>query len=123
MVPEKRLKAAKIGVELFTYDQTAGESRNAAREMADVGRLEDGSEPVRNLRLAKSAVEVIHMREAGHLSHMAAHNRAKPGICSGELSGLAIPTVPEQGGDLPAGSKRSDHGRVRGRPPPLYGLH
>lgn len=105
IVLEKGLKGAKIGVELFTYGLTAGQWRNVEREMAGVCTLEDGSELVRNLRLVKSEAELFHVREAGRLADLAmlaVRDRAKPGIYSGELSGVAISTVLENGGDLPA---------------------
>jgi len=97
---------ASIGVETDTYGLTGRNHALLLEALAGSGRAEpkECSQVVRNLRLVKSAAEIVKMRRANELADLAIEagmRAARSGVRDSVVSGAAMGAMVSAGGDLP----------------------
>jgi len=101
---EKKLKGARIGVELRSFGLTADKYELIRRRLEGWCTLVDASHVVRQLRLVKSPAEIAYVRRAAELadeSLLAMLAVARPGAFEGEIAAAGSSPILAGGGDPP----------------------
>jgi len=102
ILAEKGLGGERIGIELDSYGLRAHHYEQLQISLADWCRLEDASDLVRTLRLAKSPAELAYVRRAAALadeSLRAMLDTAGPGAFEGDIAAAGQTAILSGGGD------------------------
>ncbi|MFD1911192.1 M24 family metallopeptidase [Halodurantibacterium flavum] len=106
LLQELGLAGGRVGVEFATHGLTAANGRLVEAALDGFCRLEDTSDLVRRQRLVKSPAELNLVRAAGKMADaatLAAIGAARPGVYDTALSGAAVTSMLDAGGDMPSG--------------------
>ena len=101
---EKKLKGARLGIELDTYGLTAFNYRLVADALDGFCTLEDASNIVRVLRLVEAPPGLAYTRRAGELADdalLAMIETAGPGVLDGTVTAAGMSVILSGGGDMP----------------------
>lgn len=104
ILEEKRLRGARIGIELDNYGLTAASYVMVADALGGFCDLVDASDLVRGLRIVKSAAEIELVRTAAALADDAVEevfDRARAGIADSLLAAASLEAMLSGGGDVP----------------------
>ncbi len=102
---ELNLKGKKIGVEYESYGLTGRNAIKLNNSLNNYCKLEDKSELISELRLIKSAEEIVYVRKAAELADKALDEvwkNAKAGIGEAKILAEMEKVIFEGGGDYPA---------------------
>jgi len=102
---ELNLKGKKIGVEYEAYGLTGRNAIKLNSSLNNYCQLEDKSELISELRLIKSAEEIIYVRKAAELADKALDEvwkNAKAGVSEAKILAEMERVIFEGGGDYPA---------------------
>jgi len=107
ILEEKKLKGARVGIELRTFGLTADKYELVRRQLEGWCELVDASHIVRNLRLVKSPAELAYVRRAAELADLSLEAMiaaAKPGAFEGDIAAAgAVPILAGGGNPPPSG--------------------
>lgn len=107
ILEEKKLKGARIGIELRSFGLTADKYELVRRRLEGWCNLVDASAVVRTLRLVKSPAEIAYVRRAAELaddSLEAMLAAARPGAFEGDIAAAgAVPILAGGGNPPPSG--------------------
>ena len=104
ILEEKKLKGARIGIELRTFGLTADKYELVRRRLEGWCELVDATAIVRDLRLVKSPAELAYVRRSAELADaalVAMLAAAKPGAFEGEIAAAGAVPILAGGGDPP----------------------
>jgi len=104
VLAETGLKGARIGVELNSFGLTGLNHERLRRQLAGWCELEDASNLVRELRVAKSAAEIAYVRRAAALADdalVAMLGAIRPGAFEGDIAAAGLSAILRGGGDMP----------------------
>lgn len=104
ILEEKKLKGARVGIELRSFGLTADKYELIRRRLEGWCTLVDASAIVRGLRLVKSPAEIAYVRRAAELadaSLLAMLAAARPGAFEGEIAAAGSVPLLAGGGDPP----------------------
>ena len=104
ILAEKGLAGARIGVELNTFGLTGLNHERVRRRLEGWCALEDASDLVRELRVAKSPAEIVYVRRAAALADdalAAMLGAIRPGAFEGSISAAGLSAILQGGGDMP----------------------
>ncbi len=102
---ELRLKGKKIGIEYDAYGLTGKNAILLNKSLYNSYTIEDSSELISNLRVIKSAEEILYVRKAAELADKALEEvwkNAKSGVSEGKILAEMQKVIFENGGDYPA---------------------
>lgn len=107
ILEEKKLKGARVGIELRTFGLTADKYELVRRQLEGWCELVDASHIIRNLRLVKSPAELAYVRRAAELADLSLEAMiaaAKPGAFEGDIAAAgAVPILAGGGNPPPSG--------------------
>jgi Xaa-Pro dipeptidase len=104
ILAEKGLAGARVGVELNTFGLTGLNHERLRRRLESWCALEDASDLVRGLRVAKSPAEIVYVRRAAALADdalVAMLGAIRPGAFEGSISAAGLSAILQGGGDMP----------------------
>jgi Xaa-Pro dipeptidase len=104
ILEEKRLKGARVGIELRTFGLTADKYALVRRRLESWCELVDGSHVVRGLRLVKSPAEIAYVRRSAELADQSLEAMlaaTKPGAFEGDIAAAGAVPILAGGGDPP----------------------
>ena len=104
ILEEKKLKGARVGIELRTFGLTADKYEAVRRRLAGWCELVDASHLVRALRLVKSPAEILYVRRAAELADQSLEAMlavARPGAFEGDIAAAGAVPILAGGGDPP----------------------
>jgi len=104
ILDEKRLKGARVGIEMRSFGLTADKYELIRAQLGGWCELCDGSAVIRGLRLIKSPAEIAHVRRAAELadrSLVAMLAAARPGAFEGDIAAAGAVPMLSGGGDPP----------------------
>lgn len=104
ILEEKKLKGARVGIELRTFGLTADKYELVRRRLEGWCELVDATAIVRDLRLVKSPAELAYVRRSAELADaalVAMLAAAKPGAFEGEIAAAGAVPILAGGGDPP----------------------
>jgi Xaa-Pro dipeptidase len=104
ILEEKKLKGARIGVELRSFGLTADKYELVRRRLEGWCELVDGSHVVRALRLVKSPAEIAYVRRSAELADQSLEAMlaaTKPGAFEGDIAAAGAVPILAGGGDPP----------------------
>jgi Xaa-Pro dipeptidase len=114
ILEEKGLAGERVGVELDTYGLTGANWERVRQTIADWCHLSDASHIVRDLRLVKSAAEILYVRRAAELadaSLLAMYDRIAPAVLESEIAAAGLAAILTGGGDTPPAGPLVNAGR------------
>jgi Xaa-Pro dipeptidase len=104
ILAEKGLAGARIGVELNTFGLTGLNHERVRRRLEGWCDLEDASNLVREIRIAKSPAEIAYVRRSAALADdalLAMLAAIRPGAFEGGISAAGLSAILQGGGDMP----------------------
>jgi len=104
ILEEKKLKGARVGIELRTFGLTADKYELVRRRLEGWCDLVDGSHVVRALRLVKSPAEIAYVRRSAELADRSLEAMlaaTKPGAFEGDIAAAGAVPILAGGGDPP----------------------
>lgn len=104
ILEEKKLKGARVGIELRTFGLTADKYELVRRRLAGWCELVDATAIVRDLRLVKSHAELAYVRRSAELADaalVAMLAASKPGAFEGDIAAAGSVPILAGGGDPP----------------------
>jgi Xaa-Pro dipeptidase len=104
ILEEKKLKGARVGIELRTFGLTADKYELVRRRLEGWCDLVDASHVVRALRLVKSPAEIAYVRRSAELADQALEamlSATKPGAFEGDIAAAGAVPILAGGGDPP----------------------
>lgn len=104
ILDEKKLKGARLGIELRTFGLTADKYELVRRRLEGWCTLVDASHVVRTLRLVKSPAEIAYVRRSAELADEALEamlGASKPGAFEGDIAAAGAVPILAGGGDPP----------------------
>jgi len=104
ILEEKKLKGARIGIELRTFGLTADKYELVRRRLDGWCTLVDASPLVRALRLVKSPAELAYVRRAAELADQSLERMleaTRPGAFEGDIAAAGAVPILAGGGDPP----------------------
>lgn len=104
ILEEKGLRGARVGVELRAFGLTADKYELVRQRFGRWCTLVDASPIVRDLRLIKSAAELVYVRRSAELADDALEAMiaaARPGAFEGVIAGAGSKVIFDGGGDPP----------------------
>lgn len=104
ILEEKKLKGARIGIEMRTFGLTADNYALIAARLAGWCELVDASWLVRSLRVIKSPAEIAYVRQAAELADQSLEamiDAAGPGVFEGKVAAAGAVPILVGGGDPP----------------------
>lgn len=102
ILEEKGLKGGRVGIEMRTFGLTADNFELVRRRLDGWCELVDASDLVRQLRLVKSAAELVYVRQAAELADRSLEamiDAAGPGVFEGKVAAAGAVPILEGGGD------------------------
>lgn len=104
ILEEKKLKGARVGIELRTFGLTADKYELVRRRLDGWCELVDATAIVRDLRLVKSPAELAYVRRSAELADaalVAMLAASKPGAFEGDIAAAGSVPILAGGGDPP----------------------
>lgn len=104
ILDEKGLKGSRIGIELNTFGLTGLSYERVRRRLSGWCELEDASNVIRELRVAKSPAEIAYVRRSASLADdalVAMLDAAHPGAFEGAIAAAGSSVILGGGGDPP----------------------
>lgn len=104
ILEEKKLKGARVGIELRTFGLTADKYELVRRRLEGWCELVDATAIVRDLRLVKSPAELTYVRRSAELADaalVAMLAASKPGAFEGDIAAAGSVPILAGGGDPP----------------------
>jgi Xaa-Pro dipeptidase len=104
ILSQRKLKGERVGIELRTFGLTADKYALLRRHLEGWCELVDASYLVRDLRLIKSASELIYVRRAAELADRSLEAMlaaSKPGAFEGDIAAAGAVPILSGGGDPP----------------------
>jgi Xaa-Pro dipeptidase len=104
ILEEKKLKGARIGIELATFGLTGFNHERVRHQLDGWCELIDASNLIRALRVVKSPAELAYVRRAAELadaSMVAMLDEIKPGAFEGRIAAAGAAVILDGGGDPP----------------------
>ncbi len=107
ILEEKKLKGARVGIELRTFGLTADKYDLVRRQLEGWCELVDASNLIRGLRVVKSPAELAYVRRAAELADQSLEAMlaaSKPGAFEGDIAAAgAVPILAGGGNPPPSG--------------------
>jgi len=107
ILEEKKLKGARVGIELRTFGLTADKYELVRRQLDGWCELVDASNLVRELRVVKSPAELVYVRRAAELADQSLEAMlaaSRPGAFEGDIAAAgAVPILAGGGNPPPSG--------------------